>query len=332
MADESREEFGPHLRQAREKRGMSLQQVAATTKISARVLEALERNDPSKLPGGIFSRAFVRAYAKEVGLDPEATVNRFVSAFQPDTEEDAPQLPSRTVDAEGFESRRRTATTIIQIVALSLLVVIVAAIYMRMRPAPPPIPAEPQAAPATATPAQGVAQPSGAAPVTDTGATTPPGAGEEASGAGAAPPTASTQPPPAAPPPGPSSVSATPATPGAVPAPAATPATVPQAPGAPGASPAAAPASQPALPLSVTITADAECWLSLSVDGTRVVARNLQAGERVEHAARNAIVISAGNAGALSLAINGKPVRPLGGRGAVVTTTITPDTLRNFIQ
>ena len=68
-------DFGARLRDARERRGVSLRQIANATKISVAVLEALERNDISKLPGGIFGRAFVRSYAIEVGLDPEATIS-----------------------------------------------------------------------------------------------------------------------------------------------------------------------------------------------------------------------------------------------------------------
>lgn len=60
---------------------MSLAQIAASTKISTMVLEALERNDVSRLPGGLFSRAFVRAYAREVGLDPGRTVDEFIARF-----------------------------------------------------------------------------------------------------------------------------------------------------------------------------------------------------------------------------------------------------------
>ena len=71
-------DFGGRLRQAREERGISLRQIAANTKVSVGALEALERNNVSKLPGGIFSRAFVRSYAAEVGLDPEATVREFL--------------------------------------------------------------------------------------------------------------------------------------------------------------------------------------------------------------------------------------------------------------
>src|SRR5436190_14727922 len=81
MAAERKGDVGSKLRAARERRGLSLRQIAAQTKISVGVLEALERNDISRLPGGIFSRAFVRAYAVEVGLDPEKTVRDFLGEF-----------------------------------------------------------------------------------------------------------------------------------------------------------------------------------------------------------------------------------------------------------
>ena len=60
---------GARLREAREKRGVSLRQIASNTRISVMSLEALERSDLSRLPGGIFTRAFIRAYAEQVGLD-----------------------------------------------------------------------------------------------------------------------------------------------------------------------------------------------------------------------------------------------------------------------
>src|SRR5262249_52218517 len=74
MSDRTTGGFGARLRDARERRGVSLRQIANATKISIAALEALERDEISKLPGGIFSRAFVRSYAIEVGLDPEATI------------------------------------------------------------------------------------------------------------------------------------------------------------------------------------------------------------------------------------------------------------------
>jgi len=69
------------MRHVREQRGISLRQIAQTTKLSVSALEALERNEVSRLPGGIFSRAFVRCYAAEIGADPEETVREFLSQF-----------------------------------------------------------------------------------------------------------------------------------------------------------------------------------------------------------------------------------------------------------
>jgi cytoskeletal protein RodZ len=74
-------DFGGRLRHRREDRGVSLRSIADTTKISILTLEALEKNDIMRLPGGIFSRAVVRAYAQQVGADPEATVREFMSLF-----------------------------------------------------------------------------------------------------------------------------------------------------------------------------------------------------------------------------------------------------------
>jgi cytoskeletal protein RodZ len=74
-------DVGACLRDARERRGMSLRQISAATRISVQALDAIERNDIRRLPGGIFSRAFVRGYAHEVGLDPEETVRDFVEQF-----------------------------------------------------------------------------------------------------------------------------------------------------------------------------------------------------------------------------------------------------------
>jgi transcriptional regulator with XRE-family HTH domain len=64
-------DLGKKLREARERRGVSLREIADRTKIAVSVLEGLERNDISRLPGRIFGRAFVRSFATEIGLDPE---------------------------------------------------------------------------------------------------------------------------------------------------------------------------------------------------------------------------------------------------------------------
>ena len=71
--------FGENLRQAREARNITLQEIAATTKISSRALQALEDEHFEQLPGGIFNKGFVRAYARCVGLDEEKTVAEYLA-------------------------------------------------------------------------------------------------------------------------------------------------------------------------------------------------------------------------------------------------------------
>jgi cytoskeletal protein RodZ len=67
-------DFGARLREARERRAIALKEISEHAKISITALEALERSDVSRLPGGIFARSFVRSYAAEIGLDPDKTV------------------------------------------------------------------------------------------------------------------------------------------------------------------------------------------------------------------------------------------------------------------
>jgi cytoskeletal protein RodZ len=74
-------DIGARLRLAREQQGKSVRDVAEATKISAATVDALEKNDFSRLPGGIFARAFVRSCAQEVGLDPERLVQDFIERF-----------------------------------------------------------------------------------------------------------------------------------------------------------------------------------------------------------------------------------------------------------
>jgi cytoskeleton protein RodZ len=77
--------FGENLRRERELRGIDLREMADATKISIRFLQALEQDRVDILPGGIFPRAFVRQYAKYLGLDPERLVAEFVYAHGGET-------------------------------------------------------------------------------------------------------------------------------------------------------------------------------------------------------------------------------------------------------
>jgi len=76
-----RDAFGPDLRRIRVQRGISLDRISEATKISSDFWTGLERNDFSRWPSGIYARAYVRAYALEIGVDPDATVNDFCRWF-----------------------------------------------------------------------------------------------------------------------------------------------------------------------------------------------------------------------------------------------------------
>jgi cytoskeleton protein RodZ len=77
--------FGENLRRERELRGVELREMADATKISIRFLQALEQDRVDILPGGIFPKAFVRQYARYLGLDAERLVAEFVFAHGGDT-------------------------------------------------------------------------------------------------------------------------------------------------------------------------------------------------------------------------------------------------------
>src|SRR3954469_19659870 len=69
--------FGDELRREREIRGISLKEIADATKISKRFLDAIERNDHKTLPAPVFTRGFVREYARYLGLNADEMVNRY---------------------------------------------------------------------------------------------------------------------------------------------------------------------------------------------------------------------------------------------------------------
>src|SRR6185295_8560881 len=76
-----RDTFGPRLRRERERRGITLDTISTVTKVGVDLWEGLERNDFSRWPSGIFARAFMRDYAKAVGLDADEVVDEFCRLF-----------------------------------------------------------------------------------------------------------------------------------------------------------------------------------------------------------------------------------------------------------
>jgi transcriptional regulator with XRE-family HTH domain len=77
----NQQSLGLRLRAERERRRITLESIAANTKIGAGLLRGLERDDVSRWPGGIFRRAFVRSYAEAIGLDGDEIVAEFLERF-----------------------------------------------------------------------------------------------------------------------------------------------------------------------------------------------------------------------------------------------------------
>ena len=76
-----KETFGPVLRAARERQGVTLKQLASETKLSVELWEALEDNNLVRWPKRVFARSYVRDYAERIGLDADEVVNEFCRLF-----------------------------------------------------------------------------------------------------------------------------------------------------------------------------------------------------------------------------------------------------------
>jgi cytoskeletal protein RodZ len=125
LVDPPQVDFGARMKRAREEKGVSLRQIADRTKLSVGALDALERNDISRLPGGIFSRAFVRSYALEIGLDPEQTVREFLQHFPNDSVSLGRSHASVDDGAPGGDRRGRLGVVVVIVVTLVIAGILV---------------------------------------------------------------------------------------------------------------------------------------------------------------------------------------------------------------
>jgi hypothetical protein len=113
MSDDSMPEMAwcARLKRERERRQIPLSSISANTKISASLFQSLERGDLSRWPSGIFRRAFIRAYASAIGLDPDEVISEFLTHFPDPNEPPRPATSgvspssSRPVDSSGLRLR-----------------------------------------------------------------------------------------------------------------------------------------------------------------------------------------------------------------------------------
>lgn len=136
--------FGARLRERREQQQVALSAIAEQTKIKIALLEALERDDVSHWPSGIFRRAFIRAYALAIGLDPDATLREFLDLYPDPIEVVSPVLAAAAAVDGGGRVVENTPTRLKGLVASAIGTV------SRLRPKPIPRPefaVEPRPAP-----------------------------------------------------------------------------------------------------------------------------------------------------------------------------------------
>ncbi len=116
--------FGDNLRRERELRGITLSEISESTKISKRWLKALEDEEFTVLPGGVFNRGFVRAYARFLGIDEEAAVADYVVASkeQQSPEDRFPLEIHEKPDSPPLNPKRSALPVLLAVVALVLVV------------------------------------------------------------------------------------------------------------------------------------------------------------------------------------------------------------------
>ena len=286
--------FGEKLRREREKRSITLDQISQSTKIGTRMLQALEEDRFSQLPGGIFNKGFVRAYAHHLGLDEDQTVADYLVASG-DAPPVQPELPTeesvRRIEAGTDVSRRQFPWGVFA--AILLLAALVLSIWSQRQKRH-----ESTAAPASPASPQVVE--------------------DHSPQAATAPGTVPSSPSDRNPSPIPSTVNPTAAQVNPARAPATNPATVvPNT-----------PVEATALPAPgefvVVIQAREDSWTTITADGRTVYSGILSAGDQRAIRGRTQVIVRAGNVGGIDLRFNGKKLDPQGESGQVRTITFGP--------
>jgi cytoskeleton protein RodZ len=302
--------FGEKLKLEREKRKITLEQISNSTKIGTRMLQALEEDRFNQLPGGIFNKGFVRAYARFVGLDEDQTVADYLDASgdaPPVSTEIAPQEDGARENAENLRrleaSEDYPARHLPWGLFAAVLLVIALALSLwshrrreqarqSVRPAPT----------AAATQLSGEASR---------------GASGDESGAGS--------PSPASPATGSPTAGSTPSVQPASASSGKASSIAPKIPQdlAPQNLSAASPAATPG-EFTVLIQTREESWISITADGKSAPSELLATGSQRTIRGRKEVIVKVGNAGGVDFHFNGKKLDTGGEFGEVKTITLGP--------
>jgi cytoskeletal protein RodZ len=256
---------GERLRAARTARGLSLDDIEAATRIKQRYLDAIEREAWDELPAPAYARAFLTAYARQLGIPPEEIVDRYPSGGSAQGAAPHPVEVRITPGAAPSRLRRIMTAVVAAFIAVALIVAWVLVGQLRQFAATRHRPA----ATATPNPSSSAPAPGASSTVTPTSAPVPPTAGGQSGTTGTAQP-------------------------------------------------------NPAAPGTVVITAAAtdRSWVRVVSDGSVVFEGFVSAGDHQTWQGRQ-VSIRVGNASALDLSVNGKPIGRLGNPGDVVDRTFT---------
>ena len=135
-------DIGARLQSARERRGLTLRDVADSTKIAITALKSIERNDFARLPGGLYRRAYLQAFAAAVGLDTGEVTRAYRERFEPAPA--APEPPPPTV----WESLAGRVRGHRRLVAATIAVAAALTAFLLLRPDARPLEAGPGNRPA----------------------------------------------------------------------------------------------------------------------------------------------------------------------------------------
>jgi cytoskeleton protein RodZ len=320
--------IGETLRRERLRKNLDLNQVSSQLKIAPRFLEAIEEEQFDRLPGTVFAKAFVRQYARVLGLEEEELAGQVKQLLEPPAPEPPfPQTqqengtihlaPLEEWESAGAEHEFKwpswipaTGLVIVAMLGCSFVYAwwqrdrhtvsaqtanVVSKATVQSAPVSPP------PGSAATPPAAGEPQTPAAADGTVPATSEKPQAGKpEPAVPGTSPPNGQVSAPPTAEP---------------------TAATVPQTADAKPETPA--PAINPNASVHVEVSADEDVWVSARADGKYLFSRTLGAHESRKLDGADTITLRLGNAGGVNIKLNGRPIGPIGGKGQTRTLQFT---------
>lgn len=118
--------FGEELRRERIIRDVSLEEISAATKISVRLLNALENSDVSRLPAPVYSRGFIRAYSRHLGLDPNEMINAYLADVAPEKKRDVGESRKGGLRSRFLRGRRAAGTIVVSVTGILLILGLIA--------------------------------------------------------------------------------------------------------------------------------------------------------------------------------------------------------------